>query len=159
MPEQNNTDIGTIKISTDVIFSYVFSAVLGTEGVTSFSGIGFSDAIQKNILGRENKYKGVKIDSTDEGYAIDVYIFIRYGERIPDIAWNVQKNVKHNLEEVMQIDIASVNIHVQGVKKDGEDGDGDGAAEADAAAAVVAGGRAEAKVESNSEPDTEDAAK
>jgi uncharacterized alkaline shock family protein YloU len=120
MPDQNNTDIGTIKISTDVMFAYIFSAVLSTEGVIGFSGIGFSDAIQKNILGRENKYKGVKIDNTDDGYVIDLYIFIKYGERIPDIAWDVQRNVKQRLEDIMEIDIASVNIHVQGVKKDGE---------------------------------------
>jgi uncharacterized alkaline shock family protein YloU len=123
MQDQNNTEIGTIKISSDVIFTYVSSAVLNTPGVVGFSGIGFSDAIQKNILGRENKYKGVKIDNSDDGYMIDVYIFIRYGERIPDIAWDVQKSVKHNLEDVMQIDIAGVNIHVQGVKRDGEQAD------------------------------------
>jgi uncharacterized alkaline shock family protein YloU len=47
---------------------------------------------------------------------------VRYGERIPDVAWNVQQNVKNALEGVMDIAIENINIHVQGVRRDdGED--------------------------------------
>jgi len=111
--------IGEIKVSTDVVFSYVTGAVLEVEGVLGLSG-GIGDTLSKNILGRENKYQGVKIESVDDGYNIDIYVIIRYGERIPDIAWNIQKKVKQMLTDVMQIDIHSVNIHVQGVQKDDE---------------------------------------
>jgi uncharacterized alkaline shock family protein YloU len=111
-----STEIGSVRVSTDVIFTYVSSAVLKTPGVVGFSG-SISDALSKNILGRENKYKGVKIDSGDGGYTIDIFVVVRFGARIPDTAWNIQKNVKSMLESVMDIDIAGVNITVQGVSR------------------------------------------
>jgi uncharacterized alkaline shock family protein YloU len=117
MSEKDNKDIGGIFVSPDVIVTYVSGAVTGTSGVADLAG-GFSDTISKNILGKESKFKGIKIDGTDSGYTIDIYIIVRYGERIPDVAWNVQQNVKNALEGVMDIAIENVNIHVQGVRKD-----------------------------------------
>lgn len=105
---------GSLTISDDVVASYVSESVLKTEGVHDLYA-GFSDTLSKNILGKDSKYKGLKITRDDEGYTIDVYIIVDFGVKIPEIAWNVQKNVIAQLEQVMALVIKDVNIHIQGV--------------------------------------------
>jgi uncharacterized alkaline shock family protein YloU len=114
-------DIGGVFVSPEVIVTYISGAVTETPGVAELAG-NISDTITKKILGNESKFKGIKIDGGENGYTIDIYVIVRFGERIPDVAWNVQKNVKAALDGVMDIVIENINIHVQGVRRDdGED--------------------------------------
>jgi uncharacterized alkaline shock family protein YloU len=127
-------DIGGVFVAPEVIVMYISGAVTETPGVAELAG-NISDTITKKILGNESKFKGIKIDGGELGYTIDIYIIVKYGERIPDVAWNVQKNVKAALDRVMDIAIENINIHVQGVRPgdgaeggapDAETGGGDG---------------------------------
>jgi uncharacterized alkaline shock family protein YloU len=117
--ENERKDIGGVFVSPDVIVSYISQAVTDTPGVSDLAG-NISDTITKKILGNESKFKGIKIDGSENGYTIDIFIIVDYGERIPDVAWNVQKNVKNALVGVMEIVIENINIHVQGVSRSGE---------------------------------------
>jgi uncharacterized alkaline shock family protein YloU len=114
MSENNNKDIGGIFVSPEVIVTYIRQAVTETPGVVELAG-NISDTITKKILGKESDFKGIKIEGGENGYTIDIYIIVNYGERIPDVAWNVQKNVKSSLDSVMEITVENINIHVQGV--------------------------------------------
>ncbi|MDR0884981.1 MAG: Asp23/Gls24 family envelope stress response protein [Clostridiales Family XIII bacterium] len=113
----------SVSIADEVIAAYVMGAVVSTDGVYRLTG-GMYDSFQKNVLQRENKYKGIKIDKGANGYEIDIYIIVEFGVRIPDISWNIQNQVKKQLEEVMDLKIAGIHIHVQGVY-DGADIDDD----------------------------------
>ena len=119
----NNGDIGVVKVANDVVVAYIYDAVINTEGVAGLSSGGFGDAISQTFLGKESKYKGIKIDSSEKGYTVDIYIIIEFGSKIPVVAWAIQKNVKKDLEDIMFLDIESINIHVQEVRK--TDGSGE----------------------------------
>jgi uncharacterized alkaline shock family protein YloU len=119
--ESKTNDVGGVFVSPEVIVTYISEAVTETPGVAGLAG-NISDTITKKILGNESKFKGIKIDGGEYGYTIDIYIIVKYGERIPDVAWNVQKNVKAALDGVMDIIIENINIHVQGVRRDDEAG-------------------------------------
>ena len=112
--QMSDFEKGNFVISDDVIAAYINEAVLKTEGVYDLYA-GLSDTLSKNILGKDSLYKGLKITNDDEGYSIDVYLIVEYGVKIPEIAWNVQKNVIAELEKVMAIVVKDVNIHIQGV--------------------------------------------
>ena len=45
------------------------------------------------ILGRKPS-KGVKVEVGEKEAAVDLYIIVNYGVRIPEVAWNVQESVK-----------------------------------------------------------------
>ncbi|MDR2162341.1 MAG: Asp23/Gls24 family envelope stress response protein [Clostridiales Family XIII bacterium] len=117
------SDIGGVFVAPEVIVTYISSAVTDTQGVADLAG-NISDTITKKILGNESKFKGIKIDGGENGYTVDIYIIVKYGERIPDVAWNVQKNVKASLDGVMDIAVENINIHVQGVRKEDTEGAG-----------------------------------
>ena len=106
--------LGTVSISEDVIIICVREAVIATKGVCDFFG-GFQDTLSQNILGKELKSKGIKISEEEEGIVVDVQIVVDYGVKIPEIAWNLQRNVKSELERAMDATVKAVNVSVQGV--------------------------------------------
>ena len=67
------------------------------------------------MLGKKNFAKGVKVEVGEKEAAIDLYIIVKYGVRIPDVALSVQENVKQAIETMTGLSVVEVNIHVQGV--------------------------------------------
>lgn len=111
----NEEKFGMVKISDEVVAVCAGNAVLKTEGVAELSG-GFSNMLSKNILGKELLSKGLKISQNDTGgLVIDVYVVVKYGVKIPAVAWDIQENVKNSIEEMLSVTTEAVNIHVQGV--------------------------------------------
>ncbi|HAF60493.1 MAG: Asp23/Gls24 family envelope stress response protein [Bacillota bacterium] len=106
--------LGTVKISDEVIAVCVLNSTLKTKGVYGLSG-GLTDSLSKNLLGKDPLYKGIKINQSDDGVVIDVSVIVEYGIKIPDVAWNIQENVKKEVEEIIEMQVNAVNIHVTGV--------------------------------------------
>lgn len=105
---------GNIKISDEVIAVCVLNATLKTQGVFSLYG-GLTDSLTRNILGKEPMYKGIKINQNEDGVVIDVSIVVDYGVKIPAVAWDIQENVKNEVEHMTELPVNAVNIHVMGV--------------------------------------------
>ncbi|MGF6375556.1 putative alkaline shock family protein YloU [Clostridiales Family XIII bacterium PM5-7] len=120
MGNQQEEKLGMIKISDDVITVCAANAVLKIDGVSKLGG-GLTDSLSKNILGKDPVNKGVKLSRTDEGLFLDVYIIVKYQVKIPQLAWEIQSFVKKELEEITDLNVMEVNIHVQGVDLPGED--------------------------------------
>ncbi len=106
-------DMGTVKISEEVVA--IISGVAATEvpGVAGMSG-GIAGGIAE-ILGRKNLSKGVKVEVGEKEAAIDLYIIVEYGARIPEVAWDIQEKVKTTVQNMTGLNVVEVNIHVQGV--------------------------------------------
>ncbi len=106
--------LGTLKISDDVIAICTMNATTKTKGVAGLSAA-FSDNITKNIFGKDPLHKGIKVNQSDEGIIIDINIIVNYGVKIPEVAWDIQENVKREVEAMTEAVVKAVNIHVQGV--------------------------------------------
>ena len=109
-------NISDDRLDDDVIAVAAARAVLNTDGVAELSG-GIGDSISKTILRKETLSKGIKIDQSEEGIRLDVYIMVYFGVRIPEMAWNIQKNVKEKIQEMTERKVTAVNIHVQGIQE------------------------------------------
>ncbi|AYO30703.1 Asp23/Gls24 family envelope stress response protein [Biomaibacter acetigenes] len=110
---ENTNDKGSIKIADEVVGIIAGLAATEVEGVAGMSG-GIVGGIAE-ILGRKNLSKGVKVEVGEKEAAVDLYIIVNYGARIPEVAWNVQENVKKAIENMTGLSVIEVNIHVQGV--------------------------------------------
>lgn len=107
-------ELGDVKIADEVIAVCAVNAAVKTDGVASLIG-GVTDIITKNILGKESISKGVKVNQNDDGITVDIFLVVKYGFQIPSVAWDVQENVKKEVETMTDKEVFSVNIHVQGV--------------------------------------------
>ena len=110
-------DLGSIKIPDEVIAVCAVNAATRTKGVASLTG-GISDAITENILGKEPLAKGTKVTQTGAGITVDIYIKVFYGVKIPSVAWDLQRNVKKEIETMTDKSVMAVNVHVQGVERE-----------------------------------------
>lgn len=116
--EGANVEIDTnLNISEDVIGIIAGLAASEVEGIAGMT-LGFVDGINQ-ILGGNKKYsKGVKIELEGKRVTIDLYVNVKYGVRIPDIAWAAQNAVKSAVENMTGLDVVAVNINVQGITFD-----------------------------------------
>lgn len=106
-----------LVISEDVIGIIAGIAAAEVEGVSGMT-LGLVDGINQ-ILGSNKKYsKGVKIELEGNNVIIDLYVIVKYGVRIPDVAFSIQNSVKSQVETMTGLNVQSVNINVQGVTFD-----------------------------------------
>ena len=110
---------GDVKINSEVIAIIAGVAAVDIEGISGMSG-GLTGEIAE-MLGRKNLSKGVKVEVGEKEAAIDLYVIVEYGCRIPEVAWKCQEKVKAAVEEYCGLDVVEVNIHVQGININQDD--------------------------------------
>lgn len=103
---------GSIRISEDVIVELARKTIQGIPHIQAVNG-----RFGAFGLGRKAG-DGIRI-SVENGalpsISVDAYILVKYGQRIPDLAWDVQEKVKSNLERYTGYAVKAVNINVQGI--------------------------------------------
>ena len=100
---KKETGLGTIRVADEVVSIIAGLATTEVEG-----GIA-------EMLGRKNFSKGVKVEVGEKEAAVDLYIIVKYGIRIPEVALSAQENVKRAIETMTGLTVVEVNVHVQGV--------------------------------------------
>lgn len=115
LEENTNVEIATnLNISEEVIGIIAGLATSEVQGIAGMS-LGFVDGINQ-ILGGNKKYsKGVKISLEGKKVTIDLFVNVKYGVKIPDVAWAAQTAVKTAVENMTGLDVVAVNINVQGI--------------------------------------------
>ncbi len=111
--KMENNEVGSIRIADEVVGIIAGMAATEVSGVAGMSA-GLVGGIAE-MLGKKNLAKGVKVEVGEREAAVDLYIIVEYGVRIPDIALRVQENVKRGIESMTGLDVVEVNVHVQGV--------------------------------------------
>ncbi len=111
-PEISN-EFGTIRIADEVVSTVAGLAAADVEGVASMSGGWSTDLVEK--LGKKSYGKGIKVEVIDEETKIDIFIVVEFGYQIPDVAENVQKEVKMAVETMTGLSVTAVNVHIVGV--------------------------------------------
>lgn len=107
---------GSVHISEEVIVELTRKTIQGIPNIqTTNTGIA-----SKFGLGRKAG-EGVRV-AVEEGkvpsISVEAYVLVKYGQRIPDLAWDVQEKIKANLERYTGYTVSSVNINVQGIYAD-----------------------------------------
>ena len=106
-------NMGSVRIADEVVSIIAGMAATEVDGIAGMSG-GLVGGIAE-ILGKKNLAKGVKVEVGETEAAVDLYIIVKFGVRIPDVALNVQEKVKNAIESMTGLSVVEVNVHVQGV--------------------------------------------
>ncbi len=112
-PTQSSTELGNIRIADEVVAIIAGLAATEVEGVAGMSG-GLAGGIAE-MLGRKNLSKGVKVEVGEKETAVDLYMIVDFGVRIPDVARKIQDSVKQAIESMTGLAVIETNVHVQGV--------------------------------------------
>lgn len=109
-------DSGTININEEVIGSIAALAVNEVEGVSGMaSGMG-AELAEK--FGKKSPSKGVKVSINEADIRVDCFIIVAYGQKIPEVAKNVQDSVINAVESMTGLKVSTVNVSVSGISFD-----------------------------------------
>ena len=117
----NSVEWGKVKIHHDAIAAIAGKMVNGVQGVVKLSGSIVENIAEK--LGKQPKDKGIRTEVVGEEVTINVSVVVLYGTKIPDVAWQIQKNVRKAVEEMTGLHVKGVNVNVEGVQLEDKEED------------------------------------
>ena len=115
MKSQFKTDLGNVKIDTDVIAKYAGSVVIESFGIVGMAAISMKDGLVK-LLKKESLTHGINVTLNDNKLTIDFHVIVSYGVSISAVADNLVSNVKYKVEEFTGLTVEKINIFVEGVR-------------------------------------------
>ncbi len=101
--KSNNTiKKGKVTYNANILKGIVALAVSEVAGV----------AIKK---GKKDNYGQLKFDFENDVVNIDITVDVVYGYNVPDVAFNIQQSVKHNVESMSKYKVNSIDVHINSV--------------------------------------------
>ena len=110
-----NTSMGEITVDKDVIAQYAGSSAVECFGVVGMASISVKDGCAK-LLRKGRLSNGVNVTVENNQILIDLHIIVSYGVSISAVADNLIANVKYKVEEFAGLEVAKINIYVEGVR-------------------------------------------
>ncbi len=104
---------GSIKIAEEAVASIVSLAAAQIKGVAAMSGSMAAGLTEK--LGKKNLAKGVKVEINEQDVIVALNIFVEYGVKIPQLALDIQNEVRDTVQTMTGLKVKEVNIYVQGI--------------------------------------------
>ena len=109
----DNTDLGEVQISDDVLAVISAMAAMEVDGVIYMAGDITSEIVAK--LGMKKLSKGVRVDVSENTVMVDLSIVIKMNENVLDISKKVQDKVKSAIENMTGMEVANVNVNISSV--------------------------------------------
>jgi uncharacterized alkaline shock family protein YloU len=117
--ESYSSELGKVEISPEVIEVIASIAASDVEGVASMRGSFASGVVER--LGKKTHGKGVKVELSEAGISIDIYVSMKYGVAIPDVAQRIQDHVRQALIDMTALEATDINVFVVGVQFDSKE--------------------------------------
>ncbi|HET8627751.1 MAG TPA: Asp23/Gls24 family envelope stress response protein [Thermomicrobiales bacterium] len=105
---------GKVEISQGAIAALVRRAVLESYGVVGMAPSSLRGNIARR-LGQDDPRRGIEVVVRDDRIEITLYVILEYGVRISEVAHNVMASVKFAVERALGMEVAAVNVYVQGL--------------------------------------------
>jgi uncharacterized alkaline shock family protein YloU len=105
------TDRGRIAIAPDAITQIVGAAAAESYGVVALAG--------RSRLSRLLPWgikKGVDVDMRADGLVIELRVVVQHGLKLAEVAERVRSRVQYDLERMVGLPIASLEVHIDGVR-------------------------------------------
>ena len=110
---------GEVRISEDVIATISIVAAESVEGVVEMQSNLKSQV--SDIFSAKNLNKGAKVNLGEKEALVDIYVTVEYGKKIVDICKEVQRVVKQAIENMTDLSVVEVNVHVSGIAVEKEE--------------------------------------
>ncbi len=103
---------GEVSYKDNVVLSIV---TLATQEISGIAGICRNSVpIAKRLLNK-HYHKGVITEFVDSSVHVDVFVKVKFGYSVRDVAYRVQENIKSSIESMTDFKATEVNVHCTGV--------------------------------------------
>ena len=106
-----SSPLGRIAVSTDAVVQIVGHAAAESYGVVALAGGGrWSRLVPWGVK------KGVDVTRRDHGLAIELRVVVQHGLKLAEVATAVRSRVQYEVERMVGIPIAELQVHIEGVR-------------------------------------------
>ncbi|MEG0750835.1 MAG: Asp23/Gls24 family envelope stress response protein [Oscillospiraceae bacterium] len=109
---------GKLKISQDVVASIAKFATLEVDGILSVSA---SNLGVRGLINRVSYARPIKVELDDEVVSVEISVIVKYGQKIPQVASAVQRNVKNAIQSITGLAVSRVDVIVAGAANESEE--------------------------------------
>ena len=118
MAAKIKTDFGSVTIDSEVIARVAGLAAMECYGVVGMASINVKDGFVQLLLG-DSLTKGIKVTTQEDNQVVlEFHMIVEYGTKISAIADNLMSTVKYKVEDMLGLEVANVDIYVEGVRVD-----------------------------------------
>ena len=105
----HHESMGAIQISEDVVAAIATTTALEVDGVGGL--------MNANMVmgGKKLTAKGVRVELVHGAIFVQLYLRIRYGSAVAEVAGKVQNSVFAALKDMTGFEVKAVNVHVGGI--------------------------------------------
>lgn len=115
MDIKENNDIGSLNISETVIEKIAQLVVDEIDGVYSMAP---SPGKFSDFLFNSEKCKPIRLNINSGVAQIDVYVILKTGYKIKEVAETIQEYIKDAVQNMASITVSKINIFVRGVSNE-----------------------------------------
>jgi len=116
MKGQMDTKYGRVIIDTDVIATYAGCVAVECFGIVGMAAVNMKDGLVK-LLKKDYLHHGISVTVLDNNkITLDFHVIVSYGVSISTVSDNLISTVKYQVEEFTGMEIAKINIFVEGVR-------------------------------------------
>jgi len=111
--EENKTN-GSIEIHSNVFKVIAHNATVEVEGVARML-----ESLSQNIADSFNQKKhrqGVEVEFDENGLTIDVYVSLKAGHAINEVAEKIQSNIHQTIYHMTAVKPAEIYVHVVNIE-------------------------------------------
>lgn len=102
---------GRIAVSSDAVVQIVGAAAAESYGVVALAGRGrLSRLLPWGIK------KGVDVELRPDGLAVELRVVVEHGLKLAEVAEAVRSRVHYELERMVGLPIASLEVHIERVR-------------------------------------------
>lgn len=98
-------------VSPEVLTTIARLSALEVQGVSRFAEV----AGGVNRFFKKGTGNGVRIEAKDNIVLVDLHLILKPDMNIREVSRNVQQNVARAIHEIVGMDVAEVNVHIEDI--------------------------------------------
>jgi len=106
-----STNQGKTTVAPDVLVTIARLSALGVPGVSRMAQV--TGGV--NRLFKRGVHDGVRIEVEDNTVVVDLYLILKKDMNIREVSREVQEQVARSIQEMIGMDIGSIEIHIENI--------------------------------------------
>jgi uncharacterized alkaline shock family protein YloU len=107
------SELGRVTIAPEAIAQIVGRTAAECYGVV---GMSLRDRVTR-LLPKGKASRGIVVRNLDGAVALELYVVVAYGLNLAEVAATVRSQVAYEVERLTGLVVASVDVHIQDVKR------------------------------------------
>ncbi len=111
------SDRGRITIAPEAVAQIVGRVAAECYGVVGMAVRGPARERVTQLLPKGRPARGIIVRNVDGAVALDLHVVVAYGLNLAEVAATVRSQVTYEVERLTGLRVASVDVHIQDVKR------------------------------------------